>query len=184
MIPNPSMKKLERTAVLISGRGSNLQTLLDKEGCNIRLVCSNKKKAPGLLKAKRSGIPTITFSPFSFSELNSYLLEKKIQKIILLGFMKIIPAEFVNQWQGRIVNLHPSLLPAYPGLDSIENSFKDKAAMGVSLHLVTPEMDEGPLLVQSKVYPKNFSSLTSRQAHWGISCREHFLVRKLADVWG
>ena len=70
MVPN-SCLFTERTAVLISGRGSNLQALPDKEGCNIRLVCANKKKSPGILKAKRYGIPSKIFSPFSFDDLEA-----------------------------------------------------------------------------------------------------------------
>ena len=182
MVPN-SCLFAERTAVLISGRGSNLQALLDKEGCNIRLVCANKKKAPGILKAKRYGIPCKIFSPFNFDDLEAYLKAKKIQRIILLGFMKILPASFVNQWQGRILNLHPSLLPAYPGLDSIDKSFQDRQSMGITIHTVIPEMDEGPILFQSKVYDQNDLPNSNLFAHWGISFREHLAVRKMGDKW-
>lgn len=172
-----------RTAVFISGRGSNLQALLDKEGCNIRLVVSNKRKAPGVLKAKRAGVLVKAFVPVRFEDLTSLLKQMQIQKIVLLGFMKILPADFVEAWAGRIVNLHPSLLPLFPGLDSIEKSYQEKAPMGVSLHTVIPAMDEGPLLNQSCVYSENNKPLSSQEAHWGISFREHYLVRRMGDKW-
>ena len=188
MLTKPKLSQV-RSAVLISGRGSNLQALLDKEGCNIRLVCSHKKSAAGVLKAKRCGIPTKIFSPFRFAEMEAFLKEKHIEKIFLLGFMKILPEEFVHQWQGQIVNLHPSLLPLYPGTHSIERSFEDKNKLGVSLHTVIPAMDEGPLLQQSCVADKEscFSPQTYpqtlEQAAQRIAMREHFLVRKYEDHW-
>lgn len=172
-----------RAAVFISGRGSNLQALLDKEGCNIRLVISNKRKAPGVLKAKRAGVMVKSLSPLRFEELAPLLKEMKIQKIVLLGFMRILPASFVEDWTGRIINLHPSLLPLFPGLDSIEKSYQEKASMGVSLHTVIPAMDEGPLLNQSCVYRNDQKPLSSQEAHWGISFREHYLVRRMGDKW-
>lgn len=172
-----------RTAVFISGRGSNLQALLDKEGCNIRLVVSNKKKAPGILKAKRSGVQFKVCSPLNFEDLNQELKNSKIQKILLLGFMKILPESFVQSWQGKIVNLHPSLLPLFPGLDSIDKSFYAEAPMGVSLHSVIPAMDEGPLINQSCVYATTAKPENVQDAHWAISFREHFLVRRMGDKW-
>ncbi|NUM58777.1 MAG: phosphoribosylglycinamide formyltransferase [Bdellovibrionaceae bacterium] len=184
MLTKPKLSQV-RSAVLISGRGSNLQALLDKEGCNIRLVCSHKKSAPGILKAKRCGIPTKIFSPLRFAELEAFLKEKYIEKIFLLGFMKILPEGFVHQWQGQIVNLHPSLLPLYPGTHSIERSFEDKNKLGVSLHTVIPAMDEGPIIQQSCVAGKDssFYPQTLEQAAQQIAMREHFLVRKYEDHW-
>lgn len=172
-----------RTAVFISGRGSNLQALLDKEGCNIRLVVSNKRKAAGVLKTRRAGVSVNLCIPLSFDKLHQELSKNKIQKIVLLGFMKILPESFVNQWQGKIVNLHPSLLPLFPGLDSIEKSYTESAPMGVSLHLVIPAMDEGPLFNQSCVYRQNNKPRSLQEAQWGISFREHFLVRRMGDKW-
>jgi phosphoribosylglycinamide formyltransferase-1 len=83
-----------------------------------------------------------------YNELNNLLLSRNIDFIILAGFMKILPAEFVDQWQGRIVNIHPSLLPAYPGLNSAERSWNENSNMGVTLHHVTAAMDEGPRFLQ------------------------------------
>lgn len=173
-----------RTAVFISGRGSNLQALMDKEGCNIRLVCSNKNKIQGVLKAKRSSLTTKIISPINFKDLESFLKEKHINKIILLGFMKLLPEAFVKTWKERIVNLHPSILPEYPGLDSIIRSHQEKANMGITLHVVTLEMDEGPIIVQSKVYAKGkMAPLGLQRAQWAISFREHYFVRRLEDKW-
>lgn len=172
-----------RTAVLISGRGSNLQALLDKEGCNIRLVVSNKRKAPGVLKSKRAGCVTWVMSPLNFEDLIKKLKDVGIKKIILLGFMRLLPEAFVTEWSGKIINLHPSLLPLFPGLDSIEKSFQSESDMGISLHTVIPAMDEGPILNQSRVYSGNRLPKTSQEAHWAISFREHYIIRRMGDKW-
>lgn len=180
LMPNLSSA---RTAVLISGRGSNLQALLDKEGCNIRLVVSNKRKAPGVLKSQRAGVFTKVMAPLKFEELVSELRVARIQKIVLLGFMRILPDFFVAEWNEKIINLHPSLLPLFPGLESIEKSFQSGADMGISLHTVIPAMDEGPILNQSRVFSKDRLPATSQEAHWAISFREHYLIRRMGDKW-
>src|SRR5688500_7867576 len=100
-----------RIAIFISGRGSNMQALLDLPA-NVRcvLVVSSKANAPGLLRARRQGIPTLVLDKkIDYEALHLELLKRKIERIFLAGFMKVVPASFIEKWQGKIVNLHPSL---------------------------------------------------------------------------
>ncbi len=146
------MKWEPRRAVLISGQGSNLQVLLDHPGSGICLVVSNKKSAMGLLRAQRAGVSTLVMpAPLDWQALHSSLLRYRIDEIYLLGFMKLLPPDFVKKWQGRLWNLHPSLLPAFPGLRSIELAYEQGAALGVTFHEVVSEMDAGPIRLQKKV---------------------------------
>ena len=113
-----------RTAVFISGSGSTLQSLLEiKHQINLTLVVTNRKNALGILRSKRFGVPVLYFDKkMSFAELSNQLKSFSIQKIFLAGFMKIIPPEFIQAWQGQILNIHPSLLPAYKVLDAAQRS--------------------------------------------------------------
>ncbi len=142
----------QRWAVLISGTGSNLQSLLDRAYDPLPLkVYSSKSQAAGLSKARRMGIPVeVLPKVIDWEVLDRDLRSHRIQKIFLLGFMKLLPASFVDQWRDQIVNLHPSLLPAYPGLHSFEKAWADGAPLGATLHIVTPELDAGPVLRQRK----------------------------------
>ncbi|MES2854261.1 MAG: formyltransferase family protein, partial [Bdellovibrionota bacterium] len=134
-----------RWAVLISGRGSNLSSLLLNTDFDIRLVVSSSDSAEGLLKARRAGVPT-RIAPtkrtltgktkLDFEKLSEELAQCGITHVLLAGFMKIVPASFVSRWNGKILNLHPSMLPLYPGLDSIQNAFAAGADMGVTVHEV------------------------------------------------
>lgn len=139
----------KKWAVMISGRGSNLQSIIDNPEIDLSLVISSKKSAAGLVRAKRAGVPTMVLEKnINWEKLSIELKKRKVCGILLLGFMKIIPAQFVNEWTGRMFNIHPSLLPLYPGVGSLEKSFNDKAKMGVTFHEVTEGMDEGPRLAQ------------------------------------
>src|SRR4051812_20001464 len=100
-----------------------------RDHTEIGLVVSSRQKAAGILKARRAGIPVhVLANPINWNDLNNVLRAHNITHIFLLGFMKIIPENFVSVWMGRILNIHPSLLPAYPGLDSIKKSFTDRHA--------------------------------------------------------
>ena len=147
----------------------------------IGLVVSNNIQAQGVARARRSGVPIyITEKKIDWVRLNLELKRRQITQIFLLGFMRIIPPEFVTEWQGQILNLHPSLLPEYPGLHAIEKSYEEGAAMGVTVHIVVPEMDAGPILLQQKVLPAASSgrhSLTLKDAQFLICRAEQRLVR-------
>lgn len=173
---------MKKWAVFISGRGSNLQTLLDSSEENrIVLVVSSTAKAPGLLKARRMGIPTLVLpKKVEWSELSQILRQHSVQRIFLAGFMKLIPASFLSDWKNAVLNVHPSLLPAFPGLYAIEKSFEAKADMGVTIHVVIPEMDAGPIVLQKKA-PRQ--SLTLSDAEFLISITEQSMVREAFRRW-
>jgi formyltetrahydrofolate-dependent phosphoribosylglycinamide formyltransferase len=151
-----------RVAVLISGRGSNMAALLYASklpDCpyEIVLVASDKADALGLALAEAEGVPVFSATPGLkkdelFAALDQALRDAGAEFVALAGFMRILPAVFVAAWEGRIVNIHPSLLPKYKGLDTHARALeaKDKAA-GCSVHVVTPELDDGPVLGQVEV---------------------------------
>ncbi len=167
------MKK--KWAVFISGTGSNLNAMLDIRE-NIRLVVSSSSQALGILKSKRAGVPTLILpKPIDWNQLNQTLESFGINAIFLAGFMKIIPESFISDFKGTIINLHPSLLPDYPGLKSIEKAFQDQKPLGVSVHQVIPEVDAGEILVQRRT--ETLQSLESSE--FLVHLSEQRLVREV-----
>jgi phosphoribosylglycinamide formyltransferase-1 len=153
-----------RVAVLISGSGSNLQALLDAAShadfpAQIELVISNKDDAYGLERARKAGIRTEVLRHNAYPTREEYdaamhglLLEYGVQIVCLAGFMRILSAEFVGKWQGRMLNIHPSLLPAYRGLHTHARALADGVRIaGCTVHYVVPELDAGPIIVQAAV---------------------------------
>jgi len=152
-----------RVAVLISGRGSNMEALI--EACRapahpaeIVLVASNNPAAEGLARAAAEGIHTYATSHKRRSredfeaELEAALRGRQVEMICLAGFMRLLTDGFVNRWHNRILNVHPSLLPAYKGLDAHARAITDGVRFsGCTVHLVRPEMDTGPIVVQAAV---------------------------------
>lgn len=192
-VPTKSMRVGSRWALFLSGRGSNAQAVMDLQGWgDIALVLSNSQhfqgEPLGVTRARRAGIPVFKVGKkIDWNQVDLELRQRSINKIFLLGFMRLLPAEFVNKWAGKIFNLHPSLLPAYPGLEAIEKSFQEGAAMGVTVHVVVPEMDAGPILFQRKVLseaPTGRHSLTLDEVRFLISTAEQALVREtfLKDI--
>ena len=168
----------QRWAVFISGRGSNLSAAIECAlfGPSIDLVVSSCSDAYGLKKAKRYGIPTKVLSHrIDWQDLLQTLHIYCISKIFLAGFMKILPSKFIHQWQKPIVNIHPSLLPSYPGLHSIKRSFEDQATMGCSLHKVIAKVDQGEILFSAGI--PQVSSV--EMAEFLIHIQEQTLGRKL-----
>ena len=150
--------------VLISGGGSNLQALIDAiaaQALNIRIaaVISNKPNAGGLLRAKKAGIDALALQNTDYPNREQFdaalstILDKYAPDIILLaGFMRILTASFVHRYAGRIINIHPSLLPKYPGLHTHQRALDDDAREhGCTVHFVTEELDGGPCIVQGRV---------------------------------
>lgn len=164
-------------AIFISGTGSNLGALLDLKGAqNIRLVVSSNAKAFGLLKAKRSGVPALVLSkPIDWSGVLKTLEQFNINAIFLAGFMKIVPTDFISRFKGPIFNVHPSLLPAYPGLNSIEKAFQDKKPLGVTIHHVAEMVDSGDVVVQRKSEAYDDLNISEFLVHLS----EHRLVREV-----
>ena len=151
-----------RTAVLISGRGSNMQALVDAAKdpdfpAEIALVLSNKADAAGIAFAKSRGIATavvdhkIYAGREEFERSMQMMLElHRIDIVCLAGFMRILTPWFVGQWEGRMLNIHPALLPSYRGLHTHERALADGVKIhGCSVHLVVPAMDEGPIIAQA-----------------------------------
>lgn len=160
---------VKRDAIFISGVGSNLKSVLDHFPKNKPLIYANKK-CSGLAWAIRRGSKPVVVSlklNEDWLKFASDLNQKKVRRVLLLGFMKIIPPSFLENFKGEVINLHPSLLPYYPGLKSIEKAFKDGATMGATLHKVTEGVDEGPSLMmrQSRV-DKNDFKVTKQNVHF------------------
>lgn len=153
-----------RTAVLISGRGSNMQALVEAARApgypaDIALVISNRPDAPGLAWATQQGIPSLALDHTRYEsrehfegQLQSMLDLSKIDLIALAGFMRLMTAPFVERWRGRMINIHPSLLPAFKGLRTHEQVLAAGAKIsGCTVHFVTPVMDDGPIIGQAAV---------------------------------
>jgi phosphoribosylglycinamide formyltransferase-1 len=153
-----------RTAVLISGRGSNMMALVNA-ACDAsypaEIVCvvSNTADAKGLEFAAANGIPAAVIDHKAHASradfeaaLGSHLRAMEVEIIALAGFMRVLTADFIAGWEGRMINIHPSLLPAYKGLHSHERALADRATVhGCSAHIVTAELDGGPVLMQAEV---------------------------------
>lgn len=149
-----------RVAILISGRGSNMKAIVEQAGdaYEVAVVASDKPDAPGLAWAREHGIATFALSPKGIGKLayeaaiSAALREAGVEIIALAGYMRLLSNEFVAEWRGRIVNIHPSLLPKYKGLDTHARAIAagDQEA-GCSVHIVTEELDAGEVLGQARV---------------------------------
>ena len=153
------MRDPKRVGILISGRGSNMRALVDKaNGYEVALVASNKPDAAGIQWAQTRGLRTWAKDSKGIGkeqfdrELSDVLDEHRIGTIALAGFMRILSPWFVNHWSGCILNIHPSLLPKYRGLDTHNRAIEaGDAVSGCSVHIVTEELDAGEVLGQSEV---------------------------------
>jgi phosphoribosylglycinamide formyltransferase-1 len=154
-----------RVAILISGRGSNMVALIMAASradfpAEIVLVVSNRADAPGLEKAKASGIPAVAIESKPFGKdragfeavLQSTLDQHGVELICLGGFMRLFTGEFAKRWYGRMLNIHPSLLPSFPGLDPHGQALRAGVKIsGATVHFVIPETDAGPVVMQGAV---------------------------------
>jgi phosphoribosylglycinamide formyltransferase 1 len=150
--------------VLISGRGSNLKAIIDaiQRGdldATIAVVISNRADAPGLEHARRAGIDTLVLSHKSYASREEYdralvgeLRKRGVALVCLAGFMRIFSPVFVDAFPDRILNIHPSLLPKYPGLHPHQQALDDHAAeSGATVHIVNKDVDAGPIVLQRSV---------------------------------
>ena len=153
-----------RLAVLISGRGSNLQSIIDAIGetrlhAQIAVVLSNVEDAFGLTRAKSAGIETLVIEHRQWPTRESYdralrdaLLARHIDLICLAGFMRLLSPSFVDAFPNKILNIHPSLLPSFPGLDAQRQAFEHGVQVsGATVHLVNAQLDAGPIVLQGSV---------------------------------
>jgi phosphoribosylglycinamide formyltransferase 1 len=151
-------------AVLVSGYGSNLQALLDASAArrlnvDFRLVASDRADAHGLERARRAGISAVAIPPADFPDraawnaaLGALLQESGARLVVLAGFMRVLSPELVRTWQGRMLNVHPSLLPLHRGLHTHRRALAAGDRMhGASIHFVTEELDGGPVILQARV---------------------------------
>jgi phosphoribosylglycinamide formyltransferase 1 len=144
--------------VLVSGNGSNLQALID-DGLPISAVAANRNDAFGLERARAAGIPAATFSLDCNATreerdlvMATWLEEHSVELVVLAGYMHLLTKPFLARFPGRIVNVHPSLLPAFPGLHAIDDALASGAeTTGVTIHLVDEGLDSGPVLVQEAI---------------------------------
>jgi phosphoribosylglycinamide formyltransferase-1 len=156
---------MRRVAILISGRGSNMTALIEAaaaEGfpARIALVISNRSDAAGLAHAKAAGVATLVIESKPFGSdragfeavLQAALDDHQIEVICLGGFMRLFTADFVQRWFGRMLNIHPSLLPSFPGLDPHGQALRAGVKIsGATVHFVIPETDAGPIVMQGAV---------------------------------
>lgn len=151
---------MKKIVILISGRGSNMQALLEaKLPCHITAIISNRTDAEGLQLAAQHGITSKVISHRDYADRASFdaALAALIDSyqpdfVVLAGFMRILTDQFVNHYQGRLINIHPSLLPAYTGMNTHERALQDGVKIhGCTVHFVTPELDHGPIIIQAAV---------------------------------
>ncbi|WP_135469291.1 phosphoribosylglycinamide formyltransferase [Crenalkalicoccus roseus] len=159
------MSGRRRVAILISGRGSNMAALIAAAAdpawpAEIALVLSNRADAPGLARAAAAGVPTEVVESRRFRgdregferAMEEALLRHGAELVALAGFMRVLSPGFVRRWEGRLVNIHPSLLPAFPGLDTHARALAAGVRLhGCTVHLVSEGVDEGPILAQAAV---------------------------------
>lgn len=175
------VRKPKNVAVFISGAGSTLQALLElHHQFRISIIITNKKNILGELKAKRFGIKTYFFSKSSsYSELTILLKETQIEVLFLAGFMRLLPEDFVSQWQGKIYNIHPSLLPKFPGLGATEKSYQASHKMGVTIHQVNQEMDQGKIFLQQHSLKESaLKNVSFLEARFFLRRTEQHLLRE------
>jgi phosphoribosylglycinamide formyltransferase 1 len=150
-----------KLGVLLSGRGSNLQALIAASNdpaypAKIVSVISDRAEAPGLEYARATGIPSVSIPhrdrAFFAAEAGGLLREHRVELVCLAGFMRVLDAAFVDSWHDRMVNIHPSLLPAFPGLHPQRQALAAGVRFaGCTLHFVRPEVDAGPIIAQAVV---------------------------------
>lgn len=152
-----------RIAVLVSGEGTNLQAILDslhgREGVEVACVASGKPNARALERAQAAGVPTEVFEAAGYKSrarrdeaLGDWIAAHDAQLIVLAGFMELLDPAFIRRFEHRILNVHPSLLPAFPGLRAIEQALDYGVRItGVTVHFVDEQMDAGPIVLQEAV---------------------------------
>jgi phosphoribosylglycinamide formyltransferase-1 len=162
----------------VSGEGTNLQALIDG-GLPVAAVASNRRDAPALLRARSAGIPTATFSLDCHADreerdlvMAGWLEEHDVELVVLAGYMHLLTPPFLRRFPGRVVNVHPSLLPSFPGARPIDDALAAGADVtGVTVHYVDEGVDTGPVIVQEEVPVEPRATLVDR-----IHAAEHRLL--------
>jgi len=188
------MARKLRTAILISGNGSNLQAIIDAAQASdypaaISLVLSNKEDAFGLTRAKNAGLETITISHRDYPDRETFdrmmdtaLRANNIELVVMAGFMRILSDWFVTTWAGKLINIHPSLLPKFKGMHTHQRAIDaGEREHGCTVHWVIPELDSGEIIGQAKleISPTDTAETLSHRVH----ALEHVLYpRAVAEV--
>jgi phosphoribosylglycinamide formyltransferase 1 len=177
-----------RWAIFVSGQGSNLAALIDSRPMDIGLVVSSHAGAEALLKARRAGIPTFVLEKkIDWQGVLNTLSDFKITHIFLLGFMRVVPVSFLEHWTGPILNVHPSLLPNYPGLNSLSRAYDDGAAIGATVHRVVAAVDAGETVFSKQVFgPGEAREKSLEEVEFYMHLAEYELVKKsfqAASCW-
>lgn len=155
----------KRVSILISGRGSNMVSLIEaatQDGypAEVVVVGSNRPDAPGLEKASQAGLETFTLDHKTFGKdrkafdtaLSAALKQHQVDLVVLAGFMRLLTPGFTEEWAGRMINIHPALLPSFPGLNTHERALEAGVKLhGATVHFVTSDMDAGPIIMQGAV---------------------------------
>ncbi len=187
------MRERVRVGILLSGRGTNMVALSEYKrrearSYDLALVASNAPEARGLVVARRLGIPVWAQSHKGMEReefdhlLDLALREAGVEMVALAGYMRLLSAEFLEGWKGRILNIHPSLLPAYKGLDTHRRALEaGEIWVGCSVHLVTDELDGGPVLAQARVRVRERE--TAEQLAERVLKEEHRLYPKALDEY-
>lgn len=183
-----------RIGVLASGRGSNLQAIMDKIAAGslpleIAVVISDKEDAFALERAKKAGIPQVVVVRKSCADkaefeakIDAALRAHDVELVVLAGFMRILSGNFVSKWQHKIVNIHPALLPSFPGLDAQGQAIRYGAKVsGCTVHFVDEGMDTGPIILQ-KVVPVD-SNDTEESLAAKILEQEHIAMPEALTLW-
>ena len=169
--------------VLVSGNGTNLQALLDR-GLPVNAVASNRKDAYALVRAREAGVPTATFSLDCHADreerdlvMATWLEEHGVELVVLAGYMHLLTKPFLDRFPERIVNVHPSLLPAFPGAHAIDDALAANVeTTGVTVHLVDEGLDTGPVLRQEELAVAPRDTLIER-----IHALEHRLLPEVVS---
>lgn len=184
---------MKKIVVLISGNGSNLQAIIDacaqaKINGTLSAVFSNKAHAYGLERARNANIPAFALNPKDYEDRNAFdnALMAQIDEyhpdlVVLAGYMRILSPAFVTHYQGKMLNIHPSLLPKYPGLDTHKQVLEHgDAEHGATVHFVTQELDGGPVILQAKVpvFPGDDEAIIAAR----VQVQEH-AIYPLAINW-
>ena len=180
------MGDIKKLAVLVSGNGSNLQSIIDsinigEINANISLVISNIETAYALTRAKRENLNSAFLNHKNFSSRESFdqalselLIKHEVDLIVLAGFMRILSNSFIEKFNRKIINIHPSLLPKYPGLNTHEKVINNKDKFhGVTIHLVDEGLDSGPIIAQARFVATKYKDID------GLITKVHSIEHKL-----
>ena len=180
------MGDIKKLAVLVSGNGSNLQSIIDsinigEINANISLVISNIETAYALTRAKKENLNSAFLNHKNFSSRESFdqalselLIKHEVDLIVLAGFMRILSNSFIEKFNRKIINIHPSLLPKYPGLNTHEKVINNKDKFhGVTIHLVDEGLDSGPIIAQARFVATKYKDID------GLITKVHSLEHKL-----